>query len=104
MCGTIDPGHTYDEYLVLLAKLGMTGYSLSSRSFPPRVGARATAARAGTPLLPLVCYLARFTIALPPTQHLVAERGLVFISPPDEHIVARGGGRCPVVTSPTTVV
>jgi hypothetical protein len=25
MCGTIDPGHTYDEYLVLLAKSGMTG-------------------------------------------------------------------------------
>jgi hypothetical protein len=24
MCGTIDPGHTYDEYLVLLAKSGMT--------------------------------------------------------------------------------
>jgi hypothetical protein len=23
MCGTIDPGHTYDEYLVLLAKLGI---------------------------------------------------------------------------------
>jgi hypothetical protein len=23
MCGRIDPGHTYDEYLVLLAKLGM---------------------------------------------------------------------------------
>jgi hypothetical protein len=24
MCGTIDPRHTYDEYLVLLAKSGMT--------------------------------------------------------------------------------
>jgi hypothetical protein len=24
MCGIIDPGHTYDEYLVLLAKSGMT--------------------------------------------------------------------------------
>jgi hypothetical protein len=24
MYGTIDPGHTYDEYLVLLAKSGMT--------------------------------------------------------------------------------
>jgi hypothetical protein len=24
MCGTIDPGHTYDEYMVLLAKSGMT--------------------------------------------------------------------------------
>jgi hypothetical protein len=24
MCGTIDPGHTYDEYLVLLAKSDMT--------------------------------------------------------------------------------
>jgi hypothetical protein len=24
MCGTIDPGHTYDEYLVLLAKSAMT--------------------------------------------------------------------------------
>jgi hypothetical protein len=24
MCGTIDPGRTYDDYLVLLAKLGMT--------------------------------------------------------------------------------
>jgi hypothetical protein len=27
MCGTIDPGHTYDEYLLLLAKLGMTTYN-----------------------------------------------------------------------------
>jgi hypothetical protein len=24
MCGTIDPGHTYDEYLILHAKSGMT--------------------------------------------------------------------------------
>jgi hypothetical protein len=24
MCGTIDLGHTYDEYMVLLAKSGMT--------------------------------------------------------------------------------
>jgi hypothetical protein len=24
MCGTIDPEHTYDEYLVLLAKSGIT--------------------------------------------------------------------------------
>jgi hypothetical protein len=24
ICGTINPGHTYDEYLVLLAKSGMT--------------------------------------------------------------------------------
>jgi hypothetical protein len=24
MCGTIDPGHTYDEYVILFAKLGMT--------------------------------------------------------------------------------
>jgi hypothetical protein len=24
MCGTIDPEHAYDEYLVLLAKSGMT--------------------------------------------------------------------------------
>jgi hypothetical protein len=24
MCGTIDPGHTYDEYLILLAKSSMT--------------------------------------------------------------------------------
>jgi hypothetical protein len=25
MCGTIDIGHTYDEYMVLLVKSGMTG-------------------------------------------------------------------------------
>jgi hypothetical protein len=24
MCGTIDHGHTFDEYLILLAKSGMT--------------------------------------------------------------------------------
>jgi hypothetical protein len=30
MCGTIDPGHTYDEYLVLLAKSGMTEVVLES--------------------------------------------------------------------------
>jgi hypothetical protein len=28
ICGTIDPGHTYDEYMVLLVKLGLTlGFS-----------------------------------------------------------------------------
>jgi hypothetical protein len=28
MCGTIDPVHTYDEYLILLTKLGMTPSTL----------------------------------------------------------------------------
>jgi hypothetical protein len=27
MCGTIDPGHPYDDYIVLLAKLGTTPHS-----------------------------------------------------------------------------
>jgi hypothetical protein len=31
MCRIIDPGHTYDEYLVLLAKSGMTLSSEESR-------------------------------------------------------------------------
>jgi hypothetical protein len=26
MCGMNDPGHTYDKYMVLLAKSGMTAY------------------------------------------------------------------------------
>jgi hypothetical protein len=30
MCGTVDPGHTYDEYLVLLAKSGMTSIDLDN--------------------------------------------------------------------------
>jgi hypothetical protein len=31
MCGTIDPGHTCDEYLVLLAKSGMTPRNVAKR-------------------------------------------------------------------------
>jgi hypothetical protein len=31
MCGTIDPGRTYDEYLILLAKSGMTEVVLELR-------------------------------------------------------------------------
>jgi hypothetical protein len=31
MCGAIDPGHTYDEYFVLLAKSGMTIEELKQR-------------------------------------------------------------------------
>jgi hypothetical protein len=39
MCGTIDPGHTYNEYLGLLAKSGMTvlPYSNQRRHNPPSI-------------------------------------------------------------------
>jgi hypothetical protein len=31
MCGTIDPGHTCDEYLVFLAKSGMTPRNVAKK-------------------------------------------------------------------------
>jgi hypothetical protein len=37
MCGTINPGHTYDEYMVLLAKLGMTRADQTWVAIPPCV-------------------------------------------------------------------
>jgi hypothetical protein len=69
----------------------------------PRARAHAMATHVARPQQLLACQRACSAIAPPPTRCWVAKNGLALIAPPDEHVNARWGGRCPAVVPPPVV-